>query len=49
MIEFDKQYLKFNQILDTDYENYLVVYNCQESAEYKNSKSGNFLSDQQVF
>ena len=31
---FESQFLKYTQVLDTDYENYLLLYSCQESAEF---------------
>lgn len=39
---------KYMQILDTDYKNYMVVYTCQDSAEFTDS-SGNELSYEAVF
>lgn len=31
---FDHKYLRYAQILDTDHENYIVMYSCQEGARY---------------
>ena len=32
--KWDNMHLKYMQVLDTDYTNYMVVYSCQENAEY---------------
>ena len=45
----EKQYLQYYQILDTDYDNFMTVYNCQEHAEYRDKKTGQYLSDQEVW
>ena len=31
---YDSQFTKYAQILDTDYDNYILLYTCQESAEF---------------
>ena len=31
---FDSQYLRYTQVLDTDYENFMVLYTCQETGEF---------------
>jgi len=31
---WDTQYLRFSKVLDTDNENFLIMYSCQESAKY---------------
>lgn len=33
---FDHHYLRYAQIIDTDYENYMIMYSCQEGAQYFN-------------
>ena len=35
---FDSQFLKYAQILDTDYENYILLYTCQETAEFTDNE-----------
>ena len=37
---FDSQYTRYFQVLDTDYDNYMLVYSCQEINEYHNLESG---------
>jgi len=32
--KWDNMYLRYMQVLDTDYKNYMVMYSCQENAEY---------------
>ena len=48
-IAFDQQYLRYMQILDTDYDNYASVYSCVESAEYRDSNTGKYLTDEQAW
>jgi hypothetical protein len=36
---FDSQFLRYNQILDTDNEHYLVIYECMESAYFFDRKT----------
>jgi len=36
----DKQFERYMQVLDTDYDNYLVMYQCLESAQYFDVKTG---------
>ena len=31
---FESQYLRYAQVLDTDYDNFAIVYSCQEGANY---------------
>ena len=31
---FDSQFLRYNQVIDTDYIDYFVLYTCQESADF---------------
>ena len=31
---FDHHYLRYAQVLDTDYENFAILYSCQEGAHY---------------
>lgn len=35
---FDSQFLKYAQVLDTDYENFLLLYSCQEYAEFNDDE-----------
>lgn len=40
-------YLKYMQVLDTDYTNYMVVYSCQENAEYTDDAGAvDYMADQ---
>jgi len=36
--DFDKQFMKYLQVLDTDFEEYMVIYSCQENAEFEDEK-----------
>ena len=36
---FDSQYLRYAQVLDTDYDNYILLYSCQEINEYFEAKT----------
>ena len=31
---FDHHYLRYAQVLDSDYDNFVIVYSCQEGAHY---------------
>ena len=31
---FESQFLRYSQVLDTDYDNFLVLYTCQEAADF---------------
>lgn len=31
---FDHHYLRYAKVLDTDYDNFVIMYSCQEAAEY---------------
>lgn len=31
---FDLQFLRYGQVLDTDYDNYIILYSCQEAADF---------------
>ena len=46
---FDQQYLKYMQILDSDFENFVVMYTCIEQAFYKSKKTGKKLTDKEVW
>ena len=46
--KFEAQYLKYMQVLDTDYDNYLVLYSCQENADFID-KSARELTPQEVW
>lgn len=46
---FDSQFVKYFQILDTDYNNYLVLYYCDSAAEYKDKESGLSLNATEVW
>lgn len=37
------------QVLDTDYESYLIVYTCQDSSEWLESRSGIEMEYEQVW
>ena len=47
--KFDDQFLRFSQILDTDYTSYMVVYSCQENAEWFDDRSGLEIAPEQVW
>ena len=47
--KFEQQYVKYMQILDTDYKDFLVVYTCQENAEYIDERTGMDVMPEQVF
>lgn len=46
-VRFNQQYLHYTQILDTDYENYILLYTCKENGEYL--KQYKPASDEEVF
>ena len=46
---FDSQYLKYAQVLLSDFENYMVVYFCEESAQYRSKSRKRSLSPQDVW
>ena len=48
MSEFEKQYLKYNEILDIDHEKYMVMYTCQESAKYLYLKTNDYFPEEYV-
>ena len=31
---FDMQFLRYSQVLDTDYDNFVLLYTCQEAADF---------------
>jgi hypothetical protein len=37
---FDQQFERYMQVLDTDYDNYLVMYQCLETAHYFDLSTG---------
>jgi hypothetical protein len=37
---FDSQFKRYAQVLDTDYDNYMVLYQCFETAQYFDKESG---------
>ena len=45
---FEMMFLKYGQVLDTDGD-YLVVYSCQEVAQFFNEKTGLEMSEQDVW
>eukprot|EP00355_Strombidium_rassoulzadegani_P000924 CAMPEP_0168615352 /NCGR_PEP_ID=MMETSP0449_2-20121227/4459_1 /TAXON_ID=1082188 /ORGANISM="Strombidium rassoulzadegani, Strain ras09" /LENGTH=165 /DNA_ID=CAMNT_0008656087 /DNA_START=155 /DNA_END=649 /DNA_ORIENTATION=+ len=47
--KLEAQFLKYMQVLDTDYSNYLVVYTCQENTEWTETKSGRELLPEEAF
>ena len=48
-VKWDNMNLKYAQILDTDYTNYMVVYTCQENAEYSDDAGVIDYMQDQVF
>lgn len=51
-LKFDQQFVKFFQILDTDYKNFIVTYICMESADFfENGENGEpvSLTDEQAW
>jgi len=46
---FDSQYLKYVQVLLSDFENYMVMYFCEESAEYRSKAKKRSLSAEEVW
>ena len=45
----ESQFKKFMQVLDTDYQNYMLVYTCQDSAEWTVERTGQELSHEDVW
>ena len=37
---FEQQFSKVMQVLDTDYDSYLIIYTCQDSSEWLEQRSG---------
>ena len=38
--------MKYLQILDTDFSDYMVIYSCQEFAEFEDHKSGEKMTSE---
>jgi len=47
--KFNKQFVNYMQILDTDYTGVLTIYHCEESRKYKNKKTGKELSHEDAW
>lgn len=47
--KFEKQFIKYSQVLDTDYDNFMLAYSCQENALWEDAKSGRELDFDEVF
>ena len=47
--KFEKQFVKYSQILDTDYDSFALVYSCQENALWENAKTEQELEFDEVF
>lgn len=41
---FDSQFKRYGQVLDTDYDNYMVLYECFETAHYYDVQSGKLIT-----
>ena len=48
-IAFDSQFLRYAQILDTDYLNYMVVYQCLETAHYFNKETHEKMTGEEAW
>lgn len=46
--KFEDMFTKYMQVLDTDYEGYMIVYMCQENMEFENS-AGTEMEPEDVF
>ena len=46
---WESQFTRYAQILDTDEKNYVVLYQCLETAEYTENESGNQISPQDAW
>jgi len=46
---FNSQFMKYVQVLDTDYDNYILLYSCQENAEFREMEGGAELSPEDVW
>ena len=46
---FDSQYLRYVQVLDTDYDNYFVMYACQEIARIVDKESGEEITPHEAW
>lgn len=47
-LEFEAQFERYMQVLDTDYDNYLVMYQCLETARYYDVESGYRIAEWQA-
>lgn len=46
---FDSQYTRYAQILDSDFANYVVLYQCLETAEYIDTKTQQAINGADAF
>ena len=47
--KFEDQFKKYLHVLDTDYKSYLVLYSCQEEAEWREERSGREMGHEDVW
>ena len=46
---FDSQFKRYAQVLDTDYNNFMVLYECFETAHYYDTKTGKQIPDYEAW
>lgn len=46
---FDAQFKRYAQVLDTDYDNFMVLYECFETAQYYDTKQGKQIPDYEAW
>jgi hypothetical protein len=46
---FDSQFKRYAQVLDTDYDNYAVIYQCFETAGYFDKETGTRIPDYEAW
>jgi len=46
---FDAQFKRYAQVLDTDYDNFAVLYECFETAEYYNAETNERMPDYEAW
>jgi len=49
VFEWDSQFLRYSQIIDTDYKNYIVLYSCYEIAEFYHKEGAKHIKHEKVF
>jgi len=46
---FDSQFKRYAQVLDTDYDNFMVLYECFETASYYDKNTGKQMPDYEAW